>query len=124
MAVVLVTSTTVRPPSDNPLPNVRESGAWGLPPAALAPWVGLRAAIVREHEAGRGTPCETEPERWWPERFTTVEGMADVAAARQSCGLCRIRAACLAYAVLADERHGVWGGLTPSERRKLDRGPR
>jgi hypothetical protein len=28
---------------------------------------------------------------------------------------------CLAYAVAADERHGVWGATTPEQRRQLVR---
>lgn len=35
---------------------------------------------------------------------------------------CPVREACLAWALDADERYGVWGGLSPNERKKLARG--
>jgi WhiB family redox-sensing transcriptional regulator len=33
-----------------------------------------------------------------------------------------VRLACLAFAMEGDERFGVWGGLSESERRNLKRG--
>ena len=41
--------------------------------------------------------------------------------ARQICAQCPVRGRCLAYAVAADERFGIWGGLNPQERRNLRR---
>lgn len=37
--------------------------------------------------------------------------------AKAICATCPVRAECLAVAVAAGERHGVWGGLTSDERR-------
>jgi hypothetical protein len=37
------------------------------------------------------------------------------------CWRCPAREACLAYAVAADEREGVWGATLPEERRELRR---
>ncbi|MBA3289173.1 MAG: WhiB family transcriptional regulator [Acidimicrobiia bacterium] len=39
--------------------------------------------------------------------------------AKSVCAACTVRAECLAYAIAADERYGVWGGLTQDERRLL-----
>jgi len=43
------------------------------------------------------------------------------AEARRICSRCPVRGHCLAYAVIADERHGIWGGLDSRERASLRR---
>ncbi len=74
----------------------------------------LRLAAVLE-EAG-AVPCrQSDPEAWWPDRKqldspSTRTGVA-------GCWRCPAREACLAYAVAADEREGVWGATLPDERR-------
>lgn len=50
------------------------------------------------------------------------EGNTDESAAelaRAVCGRCSVRQACLEYALTAPERHGIWGGLTAEERRRI-----
>lgn len=37
--------------------------------------------------------------------------------AKRFCFACPVRAECLAYGL--EERHGIWGGRTPSERRRI-----
>ena len=37
-----------------------------------------------------------------------------------ACCACPAMDACLAYALAADERRGIWGGTLPDERRGLD----
>jgi WhiB family redox-sensing transcriptional regulator len=39
--------------------------------------------------------------------------------ARKVCDRCPVRAPCLAEALDAGEKYGVWGGTTPDERRQL-----
>lgn len=39
--------------------------------------------------------------------------------ARRICGLCPARVECLRYALDNGERHGIWGGTTPDERRRI-----
>jgi len=39
--------------------------------------------------------------------------------AKAICGTCSVRSACLNYAVEIRERHGVWGGVSESERRQM-----
>ena len=41
--------------------------------------------------------------------------------ARAICAACPVRGECLAYAVIADERFGIWGGLDPRQRRTVRR---
>lgn len=36
------------------------------------------------------------------------------------CAGCSLRSWCLSHALSADEHHGVWGGMTPSERAEVD----
>jgi WhiB family redox-sensing transcriptional regulator len=40
-------------------------------------------------------------------------------AAKRICATCPVRSQCLEYALAAQERHGVWGGMTEIERRRL-----
>jgi WhiB family redox-sensing transcriptional regulator len=44
-----------------------------------------------------------------------------VEAAQAVCSGCPVRAECLEYALVHHLDHGVWGGLTPSERRQIPR---
>jgi hypothetical protein len=41
--------------------------------------------------------------------------------ARDACFGCEAKAACLDYALAADESEGIWGGLTAQEREGLPR---
>jgi WhiB family redox-sensing transcriptional regulator len=44
--------------------------------------------------------------------------------ARKVCGACPVQVDCLEYALEVDDRHGMWGGLTPNERAKVAKGRR
>ncbi|WP_082557042.1 WhiB family transcriptional regulator [Modestobacter sp. Leaf380] len=71
----------------------------------------LRRVVERHHPV----PCQqTDPDLWWPERRTPPQ---DIELAVDGCLRCPAAGACLAYALAADERFGVWGGLTPEDRR-------
>jgi WhiB family redox-sensing transcriptional regulator len=39
--------------------------------------------------------------------------------AREVCRGCLVRAECLNYALATNEQHGIWGGLSGRERRRL-----
>ena len=43
------------------------------------------------------------------------------AGAKDICARCEVRDECLAYAIEAGERYGIWGGLNPAERRAFVR---
>jgi len=53
--------------------------------------------------------------------FFFPEPGSSVREAKSICGLCEIRSECLEYALLNDERFGVWGGLSEKERMHLRR---
>jgi len=55
-----------------------------------------------------------------PDLFFPDRGEAAFAAKRVCAG-CPARELCLAHALAFHEDHGVWGGTTPSERRRLRR---
>lgn len=58
--------------------------------------------------------------------FPEIEDQATVqhtyAEARRVCASCVIRDECLAYAVEANERWGIWGGRSPRERERMRSG--
>jgi WhiB family redox-sensing transcriptional regulator len=53
-----------------------------------------------------------------PETFHPTEE-EDPSAAKAICELCPVREACLEHALAVREKHGVWGGLTERERRRV-----
>ncbi len=82
-----------------------------ISPQARAAWGELVDVLA----AAGPAPCALgDAEAWWPTPGETTNAVA-------GCRMCPAREACLAYAVAADERSGVWGGLLPGERRRLAR---
>ena len=61
----------------------------------------------------------------WFDDGTIWEAYGDTAdlyeQARELCSICPVRAQCLAEAQARRERFGMWGGLTPIERRRIER---
>jgi len=41
--------------------------------------------------------------------------------AKRVCDVCPVKEACLNHALMEKERFGMWGGLTPIERRRIER---
>lgn len=56
---------------------------------------------------------QTDPEAFFPERGSSARD------AKSVCATCPVREECLEYALANDERFGIWGGLSESERRRL-----
>jgi WhiB family transcriptional regulator, redox-sensing transcriptional regulator len=63
----------------------------------------------------RALCAETDPEAFFPEKGGSTRE------AKRICIGCDVRAECLEYALLNDERFGIWGGLSERERRRLKR---
>lgn len=61
--------------------------------------------------------AQADPEAFFPEKASSSSS----APAKQLCGTCPVRADCLAYALVRNERFGIWGGFTERERRTLAR---
>jgi WhiB family transcriptional regulator, redox-sensing transcriptional regulator len=81
------------------------------------------------------TPGGSRPDRSWRDRaacrgedlgvFFPPPGpaaLAEVVKARAICGRCPVRSVCLAFAQALVITSGIWGGLTPEERRRQRRG--
>jgi len=47
--------------------------------------------------------------------------LEDIVAAKTLCGECPVKNACLQYALETKQEHGIWGGTTEEERRRLRR---
>jgi WhiB family redox-sensing transcriptional regulator len=56
---------------------------------------------------------QTDPDAFFPDKGESSR------AAKRVCAGCPVREACLNYALVHQERFGVWGGLSERERRKL-----
>jgi WhiB family transcriptional regulator, redox-sensing transcriptional regulator len=57
--------------------------------------------------------AQTDPEAFFPEKGGSTRE------AKKVCRACEVRAQCLEYALETGERHGIWGGLSGRERRRL-----
>lgn len=76
-----------------------------------------RLSVARE-EAGQ-TTCEQYPDAWFPDLQSNSS--YETRWAKESCKSCPIQRECLEYALIADEQHGIWGGMTTMERNALKR---
>ena len=67
-----------------------------------------------EHGACKGA----DPNLFFPEdNGRGAEAQAN--AAKAICATCSVREECLDDALLRKEAHGIWGGLTPAERKRI-----
>ncbi|GAA3078131.1 WhiB family transcriptional regulator [Streptosporangium carneum] len=86
-------------------------GAWGLDSPRGKTWQD-RAACVG-----------ADPEIFYPKVSTArkQEGAERRAydKAKKVCARCTVRQECGEYALARDDRYGMWGGLTPRQRRIL-----
>lgn len=58
--------------------------------------------------------AQTDPEIFFPDRGGSTRS------AKKVCARCPVRDECLEYALEHGERHGIWGGKSERERRKLE----
>lgn len=67
-----------------------------------------------EHEWMRYAACRTDsPVRYFPSDGVGVE------VAKRTCVKCAVRVECLEYALVNRIDHGVWGGCSERERRRI-----
>lgn len=66
--------------------------------------------------------CAQVGDDWWYPRTKDGKGGDIGAEAKQICRSCPVRLECLEYALEIREEWGIWGGLTPAERRNIPRG--
>jgi WhiB family transcriptional regulator, redox-sensing transcriptional regulator len=60
---------------------------------------------------------DADPEMFYPE---TLLNQSQVHQAKMVCAGCTVREQCLKVALDSNDDHGIWGGLTPQERRMID----
>jgi len=75
----------------------------------------MSAADPPAHWADRALCAETDPELFYPEKGGSTKE------AKRVCRSCEVRAECLAWALENSELEGIWGGLSPMERRGIRR---
>jgi WhiB family transcriptional regulator, redox-sensing transcriptional regulator len=102
------------------------SPARGHGPAGLAPVYADRRSVMTLLRLGDGEPAwwrgralcaQTDPDEFFPELGGSGR------AAKRICARCEVRAECRDDALATNERFGVWGGMTPQERRAYQRLP-
>ncbi|WP_436231447.1 WhiB family transcriptional regulator [Arcanobacterium phocae] len=59
--------------------------------------------------------AQTDPDIFYPEKGGST------APATSVCASCSVRAECLEYAVTNDIRHGIWGGISDNDRKRIAR---
>ena len=64
-----------------------------------------------------GLCAQTDPEVFFPEKGGSTRD------AKQVCMACPIQPECREYALKNEELFGVWGGLSPIERRRIRNAP-
>ncbi len=80
---------------------------------------GQRAGRDEQRDGWKSAACQDED----PELFFPVSavgpGRQDIARAKAVCASCLVRRPCLQFAMATHQVHGVWGGTTEEERRRL-----
>jgi len=56
-----------------------------------------------------------------PSEFFTEPGKMVSAEVIYACGVCKVRAECLEYALTENIKYGYWGGKSPRQRQKIKR---
>jgi hypothetical protein len=73
--------------------------------------------MIDERAAGQ-IPCRQAPDVYFPDQR---EGQAAMLAkiAKEACRSCEVINECAAYALKHKETDGIWGGMTPNDRREI-----
>ncbi|MFP7695685.1 WhiB family transcriptional regulator [Trueperella sp. LYQ143] len=59
--------------------------------------------------------AQTDPDIFYPEKGGSTVPATTI------CNNCSVRAECLEYAVTNDIRHGIWGGTSDNDRKRMAR---
>ena len=67
-------------------------------------------------------PCQnTDPDVWFSDKdsMDVHSSASTIRQAKAFCKMCPVKTQCLEYAIVNDEQHGIWGGLSTQDRKKL-----
>lgn len=65
-------------------------------------------------------PCTNFPDLFFPDGSDLSGGpLGDIRQAQKLCKSCPIMLQCATYGIEAEEAHGVWGGLTAYDRKRI-----
>lgn len=78
-------------------------------------WYQLNDAI--DEVAGQ-IPCRQAPDLFFPEGGTGTAAM-DAKLAKQACKSCPVLTMCATYAIRHREEDGIWGGMSPNDRKEI-----
>lgn len=78
-------------------------------------WLVLMDAM---EQAGDYVPCMNYPDLFFME-LKGPDAIHNQRMAKDLCADCPIRLQCLDYAMKQNEEYGIWGGLSPHERKLL-----
>lgn len=69
-----------------------------------------------ESSLSMGACVGKDADLWFPDRS---HSLAQVEEAKAICSGCPVRSACLEFALDSRQAYGIWGGKTPTERRRM-----
>ncbi len=78
-------------------------------------WFQLNDAI--DDLAGQ-IPCRQAPDLFFPEGGTGTAAM-DAKMAKKACKSCPVLTMCATYAIRHREEDGIWGGMSPNDRKEI-----
>jgi WhiB family redox-sensing transcriptional regulator len=78
-------------------------------------WFQLNDAI--DALAGQ-IPCRQAPDLFFPEGGTGTAAM-DAKLAKKACESCPVLTMCATYAIRHREEDGIWGGMSPNDRKMI-----
>lgn len=87
----------------------------------LKGWLVLSAAV---EEVGQDQlPCTSAPDLFYPDA-EDGHALHYVRLAKRACKTCPLLNLCGAYALKYNEEYGVWGGMSPGDRKTIRRNAR
>jgi WhiB family redox-sensing transcriptional regulator len=80
--------------------------------------MGIRVERDFDLQPPANGACAGHPTEWWfPLKAPRRAEWINIRTARQICESCDVRVECLEYAIEAEEVHGIWGAMTPEQRK-------
>lgn len=79
------------------------------------------AELVHKIDKIGSVPCSSYPELFFYEPYAGLTPEESIVAAKALCDECPLKVECLQVALQTKRNVGIWGGLTPEERKALRR---